>query len=147
MDNYEEITLLDIFRVIKKYESIYYKSDIKEIVNPFDYIKRYLPDNNNVSDSESKKVPVPTSEELKIYKLPSFEEIDHKYIMSKCVKNYIEDKDIRRDLFYTLRNYDYMDKFYDLLRKYRLFIDYIDKTNYYYNEKLNDWIEENNIEI
>lgn len=148
MDNYEQLTLLDFLRVIKRYESIYYKSDIKEIVNPFDYMKSNLPDENyNVSDSESKIVRVPTDEEVKIYKLPSFEEMNHKHIMSKYVKKYIEDKDIRRDLFYTLRNYDYMDKFYDLLREYGLFKDYIDKTNYYYNEKLDDWIKENNIEI
>lgn len=142
-DDYETLTILDFFRVIKQYKTMYYKSDIKEIVNPFDYMRKYY----EMSDRKREKVRIPSEEELKIYRLPDYEELDHKYIMSYYVKKYIQEKDVRRDLFYALRNYDYMDKFYNILRKYGLFRDYLDKTKYYYKEKFEDWINKNNIEI
>lgn len=142
-DDYETLTILDFFRVVKRYESIYYKSDIKDIVDPFDYVRKC----HEMSDSEREKINIPSNKELKIYKLPNYKELDHKYIMSYYVKEYIQEKEVRRDLFNVLRNYDYMDKFYNMLRKYGLFRDYLDKTNYYYKEKLEDWVEKNNIEI
>ncbi len=45
--------------------------------------------------------------------------------MTLYVKRNIQDKEIRQSLFYALRNYDYMDKFYNNLRKYGLFKDYL----------------------
>lgn len=38
-DEYEEINLIDIIRIIKDRMVIYYKTDINSILKPFDYIK------------------------------------------------------------------------------------------------------------
>ena len=78
--------------------------------------------------------------------LPEYKEINHKDIMTLYVKRKVENKEVRRNLFYTLRNYDYMDKFYNNLRKYGLFKDYLDYSNYYYKDIIDNWIERNNIE-
>ena len=83
-----------------------------EIVNPFEYINKYIPENPTQEDYEK----VPSKESLNIYPLPSYEFIDHKYIMSEFTHNIYDNKEARKELFYTLRFDDYMDKFYDCLK-------------------------------
>lgn len=146
-DEYESMDLLNFIRIIKENKVYFYKSDIKNIVNPYDYLKKYIPDNyDELSDEEIKKLNIPDYEELNIYMLPEYKEINHKDIMTLYVKRKVENKEVRRNLFYTLRNYDYMDKFYNNLRKYGLFKDYLDYSNYYYKDIIDNWIERNNIE-
>ena len=77
--------------------------------------------------------------------LPSYEKVNHKKIMTLYVKRNIDEKEIRQSLFYVLRNHDYMDKFYNKLREYGLFYDYINYSNDYYQVILNDWMIANNI--
>lgn len=146
-DDYESMDLSDFIRIINDNRAYFYKSDKKNIVNPYDYIKKYIPDNyDELSDEEIKILNIPNYEELNIYMLPQYKKINHKDIMTLYVKKNIENKEIRRNLFYALRNYDYMDKFYNNLRKYGLFKDYLDYSNYYYKDIIDEWIEENNIE-
>ena len=145
-DEYESITLDIIIRIIKDRSTLYYKSDIKSIVNPFDYKKKYIPDNyNELSPEEINKLNIPEYEDLNIYRLPEYNELNHKDIMTLYVKNNIEEKEIRQALFYALRNHDYMDKFYNNLRKYGLFKDYLDYSHYYYEQIINEWTIKNNI--
>lgn len=146
-DDYENISLLDILRIMPKRSSMYYKIDTAEIVNPFSYIKKYLPKNYNKLTSEKKReLNIPECEDLNIYRLPTYEEINHKKIMTSYVKTSITDKEIRQALFYSLRNHEYMDKFYNLLRKYELFKEYLYFSDEYYNEIINNWKKENKIE-
>lgn len=145
--DYEKVTLIDIIRIIKDRMAMFYKTDTNQIVNPIDYIKEYIPDNyHELSYEETRKLNIPTYEELNIYKLPDYKELNHKEIMSLYVKNNVNDKEIRQALFFALRNYDYMDKFYNNLRKYGLFKDYLEYSNYYYEEIINDWMIENKID-
>ena len=146
--DYEFITLIDFIRIIRERKSFFYKTDIKSIVNPFDYIKEYIPDNYaDLSNEEIKELNIPEDADLNIYMLPSYEEINHKEIMTLYVKRNIQEKEIRQALFYSLRNYDYMDKFYNVLREYGLFKDYLDYSNYYYKQIINNWEEKNNIKV
>lgn len=147
-DEYENLTLIDIIRIIKDRMVLFYKTDIKSIVNPFDYIKKYIPDNyDKLSDEEIQKINIPEYEDLNIYRLPDYKELSHKDIMTLYVKNNVTNKEIRQALFYSLRNYDYMDKFYNNLRKYGLFKDYLEYSNYYYKQIIKDWEIKNNIDI
>lgn len=146
-DDYENTTLLDILRIIPERSVLYFKIDTGEIVNPFDYIKKYLPKNyNTLTSKEKEKLNIPKCEDLNIYRLPTYEEINHKKIMTLYVKTSITDKEIRQALFYSLRNHEYMDKFYNLLRKYELFKEYLYFSDEYYNEIINNWKKENKIE-
>lgn len=74
----EEITFVDMLRKIGPRETWFIKMDILEIVNPIDYIKPYLPDNySELTSEELEKLDIPSFEDLNIYPLPSYEEINH----------------------------------------------------------------------
>ena len=109
MKNSAKCTIADILMDIHYMECVFLKTDTMEIVNPWDYLKKHLPENPTDEDYEK----LPSKASLNIYPLPSYEFIDHKSIMSEFVKNIWDDKQTRQELFYILRNHDYMDKFYD----------------------------------
>lgn len=141
MDRLKQCTIADIIMNIHDNECMFLKTDIMQIVNPFDYLGPFLPENPTEEDYEK----LPTKESLNIYPLPNYRFIDHKAIMSEFTKNICDDKHIRQELFYILRNYDYMDKFYDCLKKYNLYEEYCDYSSDYYHYVFREWCEKNNI--
>lgn len=146
-EEYEKMTLIDVLRIIKDRNILYYKTDINSIVRPYDYKKKYIPDNfDKLSDEEINNLNIPSDKDLNIYMLPKYEQLNHKEIMSEYVKKNVNEKEARQALFYALRNYDYMDKFYNNLRKYSLFKDYLEYSNHYYEQIIKDWKIENNID-
>lgn len=146
-EDYEEISLLDILRITEDRRVFFYKSDINSVVNPMEYRKKYIPDNyNDLTSEEIEALKIPTYKDLNIYKLPEYHELNHKDIMTSYVKQNITNKEIRKSLFYTLRNNNYMYKFYDTLRKYRLFKEYLEFSNDYYMQIIKDWKIKNQIE-
>ena len=98
MNNLKKYTIADILMHIHDMECVFLKTDTMEIVNPWDYLKKYLPDNQTEEDYEK----LPSKVSLNIYPLPSYEFIDHKSIMSEFVKNIWDDKQTRQELFYIL---------------------------------------------
>ena len=44
-----------------------------------------------------------------------------------------------------LRNHNYMDKFYDCLKKHDLYEEYCDFSSDYYNYVFREWCEKHNI--
>lgn len=147
-EEYEKLSLIDILRITKEKNYFFYKTDIKAIVNPHDYIRKYIPKNlDKLSEEEQEKIHIPSYEELNIYELPNYKKIDHKEIMTSYIKNKVKDKEIRQALFYTLRNHNYLEKYYNNLRKYRLFKDFLDYSKDYYNMVLRNWEQEKNIKI
>ncbi len=60
---------------------------------------------------------IPNYKDLNIYKLPNYKELDHKDIMTLYVKDSVNDKEIRKELFNALWNCNYLHKFYNDLRK------------------------------
>ena len=136
-------TIADILMDIHDRECVFLKTDTLEIVNPWDYLKEFLPENPTEEDYEK----LPSKESLNIYRLPSYEFIDHKNIMSEFTHNIYDNKEIRKELFYILRNYDYMDKFYECLKKHNLYDEYRDYASDYYNYIFNEWCDEHNIKL
>ena len=134
--------LIDVFD-IKNYNPQSYDVLLKEkLVILYDLLDRIKP----LSDEEVKELNIPDYKDLNIYMLPYYDDLNHKDIMTLYVKRNIYDKEIRQALFYALRNYDYMDKFYDNLRRYGLFKDYLEYSNYYYEQIIKDWKIKNNID-
>ena len=134
--------LIDVFD-IKNYNPQSYDVLLKEKLGIlYDLLDRIKP----LSDEEVKELNIPDYKDLNIYMLPYYDDLNHKDIMTLYVKRNIYDKEIRQALFYALRNYDYMDKFYDNLRRYGLFKDYLEYSNYYYEQKIKDWKIKNNID-
>ena len=141
MNNLKKYTIADILMDIHDMECVFLKTDTMEIVNPWDYLKKYLPDNLTEEDYEK----LPSKVSLNIYPLPIYEFIDDKSIMSEFVKNIWDDKQTRQELFYILRNHNYMDKFYDCLKKHDLYEEYRDYSADYYNYVFREWCEKHNI--
>ena len=134
--------LIDVFD-IKNYNSQSYDVLLKEKLGIlYDLLDRIKP----LSDEEIKELNIPDYKDLNIYMLPYYDDLNHKDIMTLYVKRNIYDKEIRQALFYALRNYGYMDKFYDNLRRYGLFKDYLEYSNYYYEQIIKDWKIKNNID-
>lgn len=134
--------LIDVFD-IKNYNPQSYDVLLKEKLGIlYDLLDRIKP----LSDEEIKELNIPDYKDLNIYMLPYYDDLNHKDIMTLYVKRNIYDKEIRQALFYALRNYDYMDKFYDNLRRYGLFKDYLEYSNYYHEQKIKDWKIKNNID-
>lgn len=137
----ETCKLSDILMNMHDGQCIFLKIDTLEIVDPIDYYKKYLPENPTDEDYEK----LPSKESLNIYPLPNYKFIDHKAIMSEFIKNTCTDKQIRKELFYILRNYDYIDKFYECLKKYDLYEEYHNYSSGYYDYVFREWCEKNNI--
>ena len=143
MNSKKQYTIADVLMDIPDRECILLKMDTMEIVNPWDYLKKFLP--ANPTDEDYEKLPFEAS--LNIYPLPSYEFINHKAIMSEFAKNIWDDKQTRQELFYILRNYNYMDKFYDCLKKHDLYEKYCDYSSDYYNYVFNEWCEKHDIKF
>ena len=58
--------------------------------------------------------------------LPTYEEIDHKDIMRFYVREFVEDKGIRRQLFDILKRRDYMDMYLNKFHELTLYEDFVD---------------------
>lgn len=138
-----EYTVLDVIMHIHYRESCFLKIDTMEIVNPFDYLKKYLPENPNEEDYQK----LPSLESLHIYPLPSYEFICHKEIMSWYVKEMVEDKEFRKKLFSVLKYHDYMDKFYEVLESNHLYDEFRDFSFDYYYSVFKEWCKEREIPI
>ena len=139
----DKYTIIDALMDIHYGECVFLKTDTMELVNPMDYLRKYLPENPTAEDYEK----LPSKKSLNIYPLPSYEDIEHKNIMSEYVHNIYDNKEVRKELFYILRNHNYMDKFYECLKKYNLYDDYYNYASDYYNFIFNDWCEKYNIKI
>lgn len=144
----EQVTLADVLRKIEPRQARFVKTDIREIVNPFDYIKPYIPDNyDELTYEETEKLNIPSYEDLNIYRLPSYEEINNYEIMRFFTKECVEEKEARQALFYSLRNDIYVEKFYNTLKKYKLYEEFLDFSEDYYNSIIMEWMEKNNIKF
>ena len=67
--------------------------------------------------------------------------------MSEFTHNIYDNKEARKELFNILRNHDYMDKFYECLKKYNLYDDYRYYASDYYNFVFKEWCLKYNIKI
>ena len=79
--------------------------------------------------------------------LPTYEEINHKDIMRFYVKECVEDKEIRRQLFNILRRDDYMDAYLDKLHELDLYEDFVDVCGDIYIQIFDEWIKENGLDF
>ncbi len=59
----------------------------------------------------------------------------------------VEDKSIHQELFYILRRHEYMDAFYEALKKHNLYQDYCDMSDDFFRQIINEWQEEHNVKI
>ncbi|MDO4552342.1 MAG: hypothetical protein Q4C22_02285 [Bacillota bacterium] len=131
-------TIIDLMLAIRENTMIYYHKDTKK----FDYMPR--------SELELKKLRadrrIPRNDTNNV-RLPSYEEIDHEEIMRFYVREFVEEKEIRKQLFYILRRDDYIDAYLDKLRELDLYDDFIDACGDIYIQIFTEWAEANDLEF
>ncbi len=131
-------TIIDLMLLIRKRNTLFYHKD----TNVFDY--------SPISAIEFKtldpnaKIPLV---DLNNFQLPSYEEVDHEGIMRFYVKECVDDKAIRKQMFDILRRHDYMDAFLDKLRELDLYEDFIDVCGDIYVQIFNEWADKNGLEF
>lgn len=79
------------------------------------------------------------------FRFLTYDEIDHKDIMSFYVRECVEDKMIRKQLFSILRRHDFVDAFVDELGKYDLYDDFEMICGDIYIQIFHEWEEKNEI--
>lgn len=52
-----------------------------------------------------------------------------------------------KESFYILRNHNYMDKFYECLKKHNLYEEYCEYSSDYYNYVFKEWCKIHNINL
>ena len=136
----EKMALSDIIRMIGKDCILYYSPKTNE-VGTIQYF--YRQERHNGNDASIEKIGTGIFSELIL--LPSYEDIDHKNIMSFYVKECVYDKEMRRKLFNTLRNHDFMDKFLTAVKELNLYDEYIMVTDDIYQQLAEEWVEKNGV--
>lgn len=81
------------------------------------------------------------------FRFLTYDEIDHKNIMRFYVKECVEDKEIRKQLFDILRRHDFMDAFLERLRKLNLYDDFEMVCGDVYIQLFFDWAEKNGLKF
>lgn len=79
------------------------------------------------------------------FRFLTYDEIDHKEIMRFYVKECVDDKDIRRQLFNILRCSDYVDSFIKMLRELDLYDDFEMVCGDIYDQIFFEWAEKNDL--
>lgn len=129
-------TVIDLMLAVRDRCQVFYHKD----TNQFDYCP--------ISEIELKtlepdaKLPL---KDLNNFRLPTYETIDHEEIMRFYVKEFVEDKAVRKQLFDILRRDEYIDLYLDKLRELDLYDDFIDACGDIYIQIFEEWAKENGL--
>lgn len=111
-------TIIELMLAITEGRSIFYHKD----ENLFDDFPLSEAELKNLSPNRL----IPLNGRENSIKLPSYEEINHNEIMRYYVREFVEEKEPRKKLFYILRRRDYMGAFIDALHELGLYEDFVD---------------------
>lgn len=131
-------TIIELMLAIRKRTIIFYHKD----TNEFDDLP--VSKNEFQKLNPNKKLP---KTDRNNFRLPSYEEIDHKEIMRFYVREYVEDKENRKQLFGILRRTDYMDAYLQKLHELNLYDDFIDACGDIYIQLFEEWADRNNLDF
>lgn len=131
-------TVIELMLAVRDSCPVFYHKD----TNQFDYwpiseIERETLDPNA-------RIPY---KNLNNFRLPSYEKIDHEEIMRFYVKEFVEDKAVRKQLFDILRQDEYMELYLDKLRELDLYDDFIDACGDVYIQIFEEWAQETGLDF
>ena len=134
----EMIKIIDLMLMIRDDRTLFYYKDTKQCdYLPFSEIElKKLNSNSLIPDNDTNN-----------FRLPSYEEVDHEEIMRFYVRQYVEDKEIRKQLFYILRRDKYIDAYLDKLRELDLYDDFVDACGDIYIQIFREWADKNNLDF
>lgn len=128
-------TIIEVMLAIRERSPVFYHKDTKQ----FDRLPYSKAENLNLN------VMLPIGGDRNTIMLPIYEKIDHKDIMRFYVRECVEDKGIRRQLFDVLRRGDYMDAYLDKLHELDLYEDFVDVCGDIYIQIFDEWTKENDL--
>ena len=128
-------TIIEIMLAIRERNPVYYHKDTKQFDRfPYSKAENLNPNAMLTLGSDRNTIILPTSEK-----------IDHKDIMRFYVRECVEDKEIRRQLFNILKRMNYMDAYLDKLHELNLYEDFVDACEDIYIQIFDEWSEENDL--
>ena len=130
-------TIIDVMLAVREGNPVFYHKDTKQF-DRLPYSETEILDLNE-------KLTI--GDDRNTVMLPTYEEINHKDIMRFYVKECVEDKEIRRQLFNILRRDDYMDAYLDKLHELDLYEDFVDVCGDIYIQIFDEWIKENGLDF
>ncbi len=131
-------TIIDLMLAIRERRTIFYHKDTNQFDHlPFSEIERreLKPD---------ARIPINDPNNLR---LPSYEEINHEEIMRFYVRECVEDKEIRKQLFDILKRNEYMDAYLDKLRELNLYDDFVGSCGDDYIQIFKEWADKNDLDF
>lgn len=131
-------TIIDLMLAVREQTCIFYHKD----TNQFDY---YPFSKINIDKGLPHRL-LPGND-LNTFKLPSYDEINHKEIMRFYVRECVEDKAIRALLFNSLKRNNYMTPYLDMLHELNLYDDFIDACGDIYIQIFQEWAYKNKLDF
>lgn len=130
-------TIIELMLSIKKWDDrLFYHKD----TNVFDRYPLSEIQLKNLNPNEKL-----LSEDDNNFCFLTYDEIDHKDIMSFYVRECVEDKAIRKQLFYILRRHDYVGDFLEELHKCDLYDDFDMICGDIYIQMFQEWERKNGL--
>lgn len=129
-------TIMDVMLAVRERVDVFYHKD----TNEFDY----YPCSRIQLETLDPNAKIPYKD-TNNFRLPSYEEIDHEDIMRFYVRECVEDKALRKQLFSILRRHDYIDAFLEKLRELDLYEDFCDVCGDIYIDIFKGWVEKNDL--
>ena len=144
----EIMTALELMLYVKDWEShLYYHKDTKKFdFMPISSIELETLKTVDWNALDIRDVKISDSYGNNISFL-TFDEIDHKELMSFFVKECVDDKEKRKKLFYTLRRHDYVDPFVAALKELELYDDFVLFAGNVYDQMFREWADKHGLEF
>lgn len=131
-------TIVELMLAVRGHRTVFYHKDTNQFdCWPVSEIELETLD-------ENAKIP---ERDLNNFRFLSYEEIDHKGIMRFYVKEVVEDKAIRKQLFDILRRDEYIDAYLEKLRELDLYDEFMDVCGDIYIQIFEEWAEKNELEF
>lgn len=130
-------TIIELILSIKKWDDLlFYHKDTKV----FD---RYpLSEIQLKNTDQNAEIPL---KDYNNFRFLTYDEINHKDIMNFYVRECVEDKVIRKQLFNILRRHDYVDAFLNGLRQYNLYEEFEMICGDIYIQMFHEWTRKNEL--
>ena len=130
--------IIELMLAIRDKGTIFYHKDTEQFDHyPFSEFERRKLDPDTL-------IPI---NDMNNIRLPSYEEINHEEIMRFYVREYVEDKEIRKQLFDILKRNKYMDAYLDKLHELNLYDDFVYTCEDIYIQIFEEWADKNNLDF
>ena len=137
------ITAMELLLNVRERQMIWYHKDTKSFdqlpmsEKRMEYIRNH--------QDEAARMPLADEKNALDIPLPDFEKINNREIMSYYVKEFVDDKEIRKQLFNILRRGDYMDAFLNRLQELDLYDDFKETLEPVYNDIFAEWARKHDL--